>query len=102
MAASSTVAAGRPALLSSLLMLSTVSLPAIASAAPWSAAMMPVSTRMASARRCRRLPMLSILCMTTDSLETPAACASEDLNAVCLSSVKADGDMGKERAIRTS
>ena len=40
--------------------------------------------------------------MTTDSLETPAACASEDLNAVCLSSVKADGDMGRERAIRTS
>ena len=61
MASSSTVAAGIPALASSRLMLSTVSLAEIASAAPWSAAMMPVSTRMASARRCRRLPMLSIL-----------------------------------------
>ena len=40
--------------------------------------------------------------MTTDSLETPAACASDTLNAVFLSSVKADGDMGRERAIRTS
>jgi len=61
MASSSTVAEGRPALASSRLMMSTVSLPVIASAAPSSAAMMPVSMRTASARRCRRLLMLSIL-----------------------------------------
>ena len=51
LAASSTVAAGNPALESSLLMLSAVSLPTISLAAAWSGAMMLVSTRMASAKR---------------------------------------------------
>jgi hypothetical protein len=68
LAASSTVAAGNPALESSLLMLPAVSLPATSSAAASPAAMMRVSTRMPSAKRCRRLLMLSILYITTASL----------------------------------
>jgi hypothetical protein len=68
LAASSTVAAGNPALESSLLMLPAASLPATSSAAASPAAMMRVSTRMPSAKRCRRLLMLSILYITTASL----------------------------------
>ncbi len=46
--------------------------------------------------------MLSILFITTASLATPAACASEALKTVCFSLVKADGDIGRDRVIRTS
>jgi hypothetical protein len=98
----SIVTVGNPALLSSLLMLSAVSLPAISSAAAWPSTTMLVSTRMASAKRCRRLLILSILFITTASLATPAACANEVLKAVCLSLVKADCDIGRDRVIRTS
>jgi hypothetical protein len=45
--------------------------------------------------------MLSILFITTASLATPAACASEALKAVCFSLVKADRDIGRDREIRT-
>ena len=83
-------------------MLPAVSLPATSSAAASPAAMMRVSTRMASAKRCRRLLMLSILFITTASLATPAACASEALKDVCLSLVKADCDIGRDSVIRTS
>jgi len=64
--------------------------------------MMLVSTRMSSAKRCRRLLMLSILFITTASLATPAACASEALKAACLSLVKSDFDIGRDSVIRTS
>ncbi len=64
--------------------------------------MMLVSTRMASAKRCRRLLMLSILFITTVLLATPAAWASEALKAACWSLVKADCDIDRDRVIRTS
>ena len=46
--------------------------------------------------------MLSILFITTASLATPAACASEALKAACLSLVKSDFDIGRDSVIRTS
>ena len=46
--------------------------------------------------------MLSILFITTASLSTPVACASEALKTVCLSLVKADCDIGRDSVIRTS
>ena len=82
-------------------MLSPVSLPASSSAATWPGAMILVSTRMTSAKRCRRLLMLSILIITTALIATPAACASEALKVVCFSLVKADCDIDRDRVIRT-
>jgi hypothetical protein len=46
--------------------------------------------------------MLSILFITTASLATPAACASEALKTVCLSLVKADSDIGRDSVILTA
>jgi hypothetical protein len=98
---SSTVAAGNPALESSVLMLLAVSLPAISLAAASPADLMRVSTRMASTKRCRRLLMLSILYITTASLATPAACAREALKAAMFL-LKADCDIGTDSMIKTS
>jgi hypothetical protein len=46
--------------------------------------------------------MLSILFITTASLATPAACASEALKAACLSLAKSESDKDRDRVIRTS
>ncbi len=63
---------------------------------------MLLSTQMASDKRCRRLLMVSTLFITTVLLATPAACASESLKSVCLSLVKAECDIDRDRVIQTS
>ena len=46
--------------------------------------------------------MLTILLITTASLAAPPACANDALKTVCLSLVKDDCEIGRERVIQTS